>query len=148
MTILLNHHFFQCAGRYIVTEKLGRKKDQPDFIRKGDVMGLSNATTMGKDAYFRAVCNGFSVRPMLGLPPREGGAPPPRCILLHHQDPYLKLAPFKLEVVSEMPYIVIFQVSQLVYFCFAVAFNFATPPKNAFRFIHLLLSCFLTGVLS
>lgn len=31
-----------------------------------------------------------------------------RCFFLHHFDPYLKLGPFKYEVASESPFIIVF----------------------------------------
>jgi len=86
--------------RYVVTENLGRKKEQPDFVREGRVLGMSNSSQLARDAYFRAVCGGWTLKE---------GQREPKSHWLHRNDPFLRLAPFKLEVASEQPHIVLFK---------------------------------------
>lgn len=73
---------------YIVTEKLKRKKLQPDFV----IEELDLKSRQGKEDHFRKVCGGK-------VSSRNENVN--KCNYLHHMDPFLKLGPFKLEIVSK-----------------------------------------------
>jgi prolyl 4-hydroxylase len=86
---------------YLLGKNLRKRKDQPDFVSGGQVVTSEYKSRQGKEQHARRVCNGFQ-NP-------KPNATQGKCVLLHHDNPFLKLGPFKLEVVSELPYIVIFQ---------------------------------------
>eukprot|EP00095_Tigriopus_kingsejongensis_P001280 snap_masked-scaffold359_size197282-processed-gene-0.4 protein:Tk01280 transcript:snap_masked-scaffold359_size197282-processed-gene-0.4-mRNA-1 annotation:"prolyl 4-hydroxylase subunit alpha-1" len=88
---------------YVVDANLERKKKQPKVLRENQVTLADMGVQSAREYYLRAVCNGFSFRSYFEPPPRF------RCAYLHHQDPYLRLGPFKVEMVSTNPYLVVFQ---------------------------------------
>lgn len=85
---------------YIVTDNLKRKKTQPDFVQNDDLIHLNGFGRFERDAHFRRVCNGQ----MSQRNPLE----PQKCHFLHHHNPYLRLGPFKIEVASKAPLIMVF----------------------------------------
>ncbi len=86
---------------YIVDKDLKIKKKQPKWIKKGISMFDNDQGTMAKEAYFRTVCSGFTTRVY------KGDHYFFKCHYLHHNDPFLRLAPFLIEVASEEPYIIV-----------------------------------------
>ena len=81
---------------YEVGPSLKKKKAQPDYIKQ---LQHWDVTRFSREAHFRMACNGFTSRVE---------TVPHRCKLLHHRNPYLKLGPFKVEVASDAPVIMIF----------------------------------------
>eukprot|EP00095_Tigriopus_kingsejongensis_P001284 maker-scaffold359_size197282-snap-gene-0.21 protein:Tk01284 transcript:maker-scaffold359_size197282-snap-gene-0.21-mRNA-1 annotation:"hypothetical protein DAPPUDRAFT_308081" len=86
---------------YIITDNLKRKKNQPDFVKDGNILSSSPVNRFERDARFRKVCNG-------NLDRNGNSQIPHQCHWLHHDDPFLKLGPFKMEMASRSPFIVVF----------------------------------------
>lgn len=87
---------------YLVDDNLEKKKKQPKFIKENKHHFTGTADKMVLEDYFAKVCrDGFMFwkRIKIGL----------KCRFLHHNDPYLKLGPFKEDQVSDRPYAVIFR---------------------------------------
>ena len=82
---------------YLVDKNLNRKAQQREI--KWEMLNMEHPPVA--DSMFRQTCS-------LGQFTHEGTALPSNCIMLHHYDPYLRLGPFKVEVVRKMPYLSIF----------------------------------------
>ncbi len=84
---------------YIVGPNLGRRKQQPDFVVNGQVETSDpTGTRQGREQYAREVCSGR----------RRSQSGKKVCFSLHRGDPFLRLGPFKIEVVSSSPFIALF----------------------------------------
>jgi len=97
------------VNKYLVDEKLEKKKTQPKFIKSGaiDKVDISLATSFGGDffhmeALLQGCRNEFNL-----LPSKIKWPLISKCRLLHQDDPYLKLGPFKMEVASNTPFIMV-----------------------------------------
>ncbi len=85
--------------RYLVTDTLAKKKTQPDFLTSPTMLSSrALKSQQGRDARFRSICNGHSLV--------SANA---KCVLLHNGNPFLRLGPFKTELISKSPYIVVFR---------------------------------------
>ncbi len=90
---------------YLIDENLVRKKKQPKHLRdrteeewappKGEVDKGGDP----KEYLFRRVCRGDEV----GIEVKKQ-TPLLKCRLLHHNNPFLKLGPFKMEEILKMPF--------------------------------------------
>ena len=91
---------------YVYSEKtLKKKKKQPKTLDEEKPAFSDKKSNQGIQFYFRRVCNGFSYKKMFyGFDPKTTFT----CGLLHHNDPYLRLAPFKYETASVDPFIMVF----------------------------------------
>ena len=82
---------------YLINDKLGKKKKQPDFIKHPKILeGLA------LENYLDEVCRSGQIMT------RHYKTRQLYCRFLHHNDPYLKLAPFKEDHQLDIPYTVIF----------------------------------------
>ncbi len=89
---------------YVLDQKLNRKVEQPPEIWDGPLRYADLSTMIGKEYYFRSVCNGFTARGQTPDTPSEAH----QCHFLHQDDPYLRLGPYKVEVVSRRPFIALY----------------------------------------
>ena len=93
---------------YIVDENLERSKKQPKFVKKlgpyvRDKLDVNEyVESERKDESDRMICRGS----LTGAMVEEQG--PQRCYFLHHNDPYLRLGPFKMEKLLPSPFRMIF----------------------------------------
>lgn len=92
----------------LLNHDLTPKKKQNKVVPKDFTADLRSQE--GLDFFFQSTCRGekmttAEIRQKTGL---MRVSHPQKCHLLHHNDPFLKLAPFHLEIVSKSPYIVIF----------------------------------------
>ena len=96
---------------FTVGDDFEKKSKQPKFLkRKKDVLDLyeSKINEMNahvgdfKENHFRRICGGHVV----GRNVTAQG--PQRCLYMDHRDPYLKLGPFKIEVLLKYPFRMIF----------------------------------------
>ncbi|TRY73565.1 hypothetical protein TCAL_06704 [Tigriopus californicus] len=102
------------VGKHFHTTKkllnpdLTPKKNQGKMAPKHFTADLGS--NKGLDYFFQSTCRGESMdtAEVLIRLKRETLKNPPKCTLLHHNNPFLRLAPFPLEIVSTSPYIVIF----------------------------------------
>jgi prolyl 4-hydroxylase len=85
---------------YFLTDKLEKAEKQPDHKKPIEYANLGSEE--GKQFYFRSVCNGFSFREYMGIVHTH------HCHYLHHNNPFLKLGPFKIEVASKKPFVIVF----------------------------------------
>eukprot|EP00094_Tigriopus_californicus_P006961 TCALIF_06702-PA protein Name:"Similar to P4HA2 Prolyl 4-hydroxylase subunit alpha-2 (Gallus gallus)" AED:0.31 eAED:0.31 QI:0/0/0/1/0/0/2/0/1029 len=87
---------------FTIDKNMNEKVKQPKVIRDNIITYVNLNCQSGKEFYMRSVCNGFSfkgyTRPVKQF----------HCHWLHHQDPFLRLGPLKLEHVSDDPYLVVF----------------------------------------
>lgn len=92
---------------YLIDENLEPKKNQPDFVENGSHTNkfLNNGDDLEMDWLTANVCRNGSIFPPVVYKKNHGK----ECRFLHHQNPYLKLGPFKEELVAEKPYAVIFR---------------------------------------
>ena len=86
---------------YLVKDNLEPKLVQPDWILNGNYLsinytGITSPKSI-KDRLFRVFCS-------RGTFLRGNVKPVPKSRLLHHFDPYLKLGPFQVEVITDEPY--------------------------------------------
>lgn len=83
---------------YLIDEDLNKKPTQPaDLLRSLYVLDIEN--DFQQEFVMRSVCQrGTFVR-------RDPTEDLPKCGFLHHFDPYLRLGPFKVEVVEKSPYL-------------------------------------------
>ena len=88
---------------YIVDKKLRKKKKQPQFLKTSGLKKANLENYDGIEAHSRSVCGGFSFKGHHGIID-----PSLQCHFLHHNDPFMKIGPFKMETVSESPFIAIF----------------------------------------
>ncbi len=92
---------------YAIDENLERKEEQPEYL--ADV--LNRRATLEeivrdadkKEYRFRSICR----RELIGEEVLRQSRTQ-RCSFLHHHDPYLKLGPFKMEVLLEEPFRMVF----------------------------------------
>lgn len=87
---------------YTIDKNFEKKAKQPKVIRDNIITYVNLQCQSGKEFYMRSVCNGFSFRAYTRQKTQFN------CHWLHHRDPYLRLGPFKLEQVSDDPYLVVF----------------------------------------
>ena len=81
-----------------IGDSLRRKKKQPDYVR--EVTTSDRISRNGREDHFRQACN--------GLVTNKTSSSELQCGLLHHRDPYLKLGPFKIEMSSQSPMVMVF----------------------------------------
>eukprot|EP00095_Tigriopus_kingsejongensis_P001287 snap_masked-scaffold359_size197282-processed-gene-0.15 protein:Tk01287 transcript:snap_masked-scaffold359_size197282-processed-gene-0.15-mRNA-1 annotation:"prolyl 4-hydroxylase subunit alpha-2 isoform x2" len=105
---LMKRNFFvgkkHFTTRKLLNPDLTVKKKQGKMATKKFDADLK--TPEGMDYLFQRNCRG---QPL--ILPNEFQPDPPapqHCRYLHHHDPFLRLAPFQLEIISQDPYIVIF----------------------------------------
>ena len=84
---------------FVINEDMSKKKKQPKFIKS---MKPKFHDTIPIDSLFMDTCT-HGQRLTRAFQTKE-----PICRFLHHQNPYLKLGPFKEELKSERPYAVVF----------------------------------------
>ena len=85
---------------YLVKDNLEPKLVQPDWILNGEYKSINfspRSPKAIKERLFRVFCS-------RGTFIRGEVKPVPKCRLLHHFDPYLKLGPFQVEVITDQPY--------------------------------------------
>jgi prolyl 4-hydroxylase len=87
---------------YLVDKKLKAKKKHQITVDAELMKNLKNRDELSKDYLFMKICRKGPIFPPLFMMKRIN------CRYLHHNDPYLKLGPFKEEQASELPYVVIF----------------------------------------
>ena len=93
---------------YLIDENLEKKKSQPKFVKNSDFYkrDWNDFEEIGdgdtKENVFRRICGGK----LLGANVTAQG--PQKCFLLHHDDPYLKLGPFKQEIILPRPFRMIY----------------------------------------
>ena len=75
---------------YMVDDHLQRKKKQPKYITKAKLKPLNYQNELIRDWFFMKICQGG------GLNQWRNHTNNMKCRFLHHQDPYLKLGPFKV----------------------------------------------------
>ena len=86
---------------YLVGNDMKQKNRQPEFVQNGDIYKFNVGDDAGFEWLFFYICKmGRFSPPVLNLEHK--------CRFLHHQDPYLKLGPFKEEQISLIPYVVVF----------------------------------------
>lgn len=88
--------------QYTVKDNLKKKKKQPKFQQHPAYANLQSSE--GNEFWFRSVCRGLNTRILIGNFNSLGL----QCHLLHHDDPYLRLGPFKYEVASNEPFIIVY----------------------------------------
>lgn len=83
---------------YLVDKDLNAAKNQPNHLMQSSKI-LTITNPFQYDFYFRTVCQieGFTRHPDVSNLPK--------CGFLHHFDPYLRLGPFKVEVIERSPYL-------------------------------------------
>lgn len=86
---------------YVIGKNLYEKKKQPKDLLMNKPVYANSASSQGKQFYFRSVCNGYGYRFWNNIHYSF------KCSYLHHDNPFLKLAPFKYEVASEEPFIIV-----------------------------------------
>ena len=94
---------------YMVDKKLNRKKKQPEYIENQTIYDpkwdLEN--NRGPEWLFMQTCQlGRTELGKLNMPLQLQLVY--KCHYLHHKNPYLKLGPFKEEMIANIPYLVIF----------------------------------------
>ena len=92
---------------YMVEEDLSIKKGQPDYVRNGKVLNYHYDTydkVRKQEWRFIQACKYGKWYPK----PFKGNLNL-NCRFLHHQNPYLKVGPFKEDHISKRPYAVIFR---------------------------------------
>ena len=85
---------------YLVKDNLEPKLVQPDWITNGEFDSINfnrRSPKAIKDRLNRVFCS-------RGTFLRGEVQPVPKCRLLHHFDPFLKLAPFQAEIITNQPY--------------------------------------------
>lgn len=94
---------------FVVGDNLEALEQQPEDLSKNPVKFANLQSSEGEEFHFRRVCNGFSVKAFLGGGPGPDQQPEPahKCHYLHHFDPRLRLGPFKIEVASADPYLIV-----------------------------------------
>ena len=93
---------------YVVDKHLKRKKEQPNFITNKSVYVATPDSDITKEwMWFRTCQIGKWLKNSYYYPGKEQLQQKP-CSLLHHQNPYLKVGPFKEEMYSIVPYSVVF----------------------------------------
>ena len=80
--------------------KKNRKIVQPDWILKREFQDflLSKNSKRSKEKLFRLFCAKGKLMNM------EEKTKPPKCVMFHHKNPFLKLGPFHTEIISIQPY--------------------------------------------
>ena len=89
---------------FMIDNNLSKKKKQPKFVAEGkyNLDDVKWDESLPADWNFMETCR-YGQRY-----PRRFKTKEVNCRLLHHQNPYLKLGPFKEEQKSERPYAVVF----------------------------------------
>ena len=87
---------------FVVGDDLEALERQPEDLVSNPLTFANLQSKEGEEFYFRSVCNGFSFRAYAGLRP-----PAHKCHYLHHFKPHLRLGPFKIEVASADPYLIV-----------------------------------------
>jgi hypothetical protein len=99
---------------YLVDQDLEARPVQPNWVIQGqfDNFQYQEGSQKVRERLFRLFCGkGY----ILTDPYQQPNGP--RCVLMHHNDPYLKLGPFMTQVVSKYPYRALFHnVSELFIF--------------------------------
>jgi len=88
---------------YLVKKNLQPKIVQPDWIYHQQFKTI-NYNPKSKDTLeklFRIFC---SRGPVMKIPELGSMKTRPKCVQFHHNDPFLKLGPFQVEIVSMQPY--------------------------------------------
>ena len=91
-----------------------RKKVQPDWIHKEEFQDflLSKNSKRSKEKLFRLFCAKGKLMNM----EEKSTKSPPKCVMFHHKNPFLKLGPFHTEIISFQPYRAMFHnVSKYIY---------------------------------
>lgn len=84
-----------------IDKNLNVKKKQPPYVANRKTFSITKSTPTAMNWIFLSICQ----RGRFLSPPQ----PNRFCRLLHHNDPYLKLGPFKEDHISAQPYSVIFR---------------------------------------
>ena len=91
---------------FVLDDNLKRQKKQPKFVRN---LGSTEDDMYMAEGDFQKMqkmmigCRKFHSAP-------ENAFEPPACSHVHHQNPYSMLGPFKMELASKEPHIVMFQI--------------------------------------
>ena len=97
---------------YMLDEKLNRAKKQPKFVKQRlPLNSVHIAPAVKNDNAFNALkqiflqsCGGFHLDRVEGIPVELNVH---KCVRIHHQDPYTKLGPFKVEHINYQPFFMI-----------------------------------------
>ena len=107
-------------NQYLLDENLDKRKKQPKYVKSEDMIDVGKITESLKDdgaAKFKTdsmlrSCGGKTRKNMVKLRgtnhPKVSEKLIHKCRQIHHNDPYSKLGPFKLEIVHHEPFIMIF----------------------------------------
>ena len=98
----------------VIRHKKYRKKVQPDWIHKEEFQDflLSKNSKRSKEKLFRLFCAKGKLMNM----EEKSTKSPPKCVMFHHKNPFLKLGPFHTEIISFQPYRAMFHnVSKYIY---------------------------------
>ena len=91
-----------------IGDTLRKKKTQPDYVTRGEVKTKDRISRNGREAHFRQSCNGLFTPSSVVNASGLVAVVVTQCQLLHHGDPYLKLGPFKVEISSQSPLVMVF----------------------------------------
>ncbi len=86
---------------HVIGKNLYEKKKQPTDLLINRPVYANTASSEGKQFYFRSVCNGKGYRFWNDIHYNF------KCSYLHHHNPFLQLGPFKYEIASKDPFIIV-----------------------------------------